>query len=99
MFDKIQLTNLFKKYKLAEFNSDTQFHSIQCLNFAQNLFNLKSFEKNSVKQLLIYQFFEREKINSKMYKTSQELRMLSSVTINCQITKIVMNSGSQLSEL
>ena len=31
-------------------------------------------------------------------KTSQELRMLSSVTINCQITKIVMNSGSQLSE-
>ena len=32
-------------------------------------------------------------------KTSQELQMLSSVTINCQITKIVMNSGSQLSEL
>ena len=32
-------------------------------------------------------------------ETSQELRMLSSVTINCQITKIVMNSGSQLSEL
>ena len=33
------------------------------------------------------------------YKTSKKLRMLSSVTINCQITKIVMNSGSQLSEL
>ena len=32
-------------------------------------------------------------------KTSQELRMLSSVTINCQVTKIVMNSGSQLLEL
>ena len=32
-------------------------------------------------------------------KTSQELRMLSSVTINCQFKKIVMNSGSQLSEL
>ena len=32
-------------------------------------------------------------------KTSQELRMLSSVTINCQETKIVMNSGSQLSVL
>ena len=32
-------------------------------------------------------------------KTSQELRMLSSVTINCQVTKIVINSGSQLSEL
>ena len=25
-----------------------------------------------------------------MLKTSQELRMLSSVTINCQVTKIVM---------
>ena len=32
-------------------------------------------------------------------KILQELRMLSSVTINCQITKIVMKSGSQLSEL
>ena len=32
-------------------------------------------------------------------KTLQELRLLSSVTINCQVTKIVMNSGSQLSEL
>ena len=30
-------------------------------------------------------------------KTSQELRMLSSVTINCQVTMIVMNPGSQLS--
>ena len=34
-----------------------------------------------------------------MIKTSQELQMLSSVTINCQVTKIVMNSGSQLSVL
>ena len=32
-------------------------------------------------------------------ETSQELRMLSSVTLDCQVTKIVMNSGSQLSEL
>ena len=32
-------------------------------------------------------------------KTSQELRMLSNVTLNCQVAKIVMNSGSQLSEL
>ena len=32
-------------------------------------------------------------------KTLQELRMLSSVTLNCQVTKIVMDSGSQLSEL
>ena len=29
-------------------------------------------------------------------KTSQELRTLSSVTINCQLTKIVINPGSQL---
>ena len=35
----------------------------------------------------------------RILKTSQELRMLSSVTINCQVTKIVMNSGSQFSEL
>ena len=32
-------------------------------------------------------------------KTLQELRMLSSVTLDCQVTKTVMNSGSQLSEL
>ena len=32
-------------------------------------------------------------------KTSQELRMLSRVTLNCQVTKIVMNSSSQLSEM
>ena len=37
--------------------------------------------------------------NQGCIKTSQELRMLSSVTINCQVTNIVMNSGSQLSEL
>ena len=32
-------------------------------------------------------------------KTLQELRMLSTVTLNFHVTKIVMNSGSQLSEL
>ena len=32
-------------------------------------------------------------------ETSQELQMLSSVTINCQETKIVINPGSLLSEL
>ena len=31
-------------------------------------------------------------------KTSQELQMLSSVTLNCQEPKTVRNSGSQLSE-
>ena len=35
-------------------------------------------------------------IETSLTKTSQELRMLSSVTLNCQVTKIVMNSGSQL---
>ena len=34
-----------------------------------------------------------------LYQTSQELQILSSVTIDCQVPKIVMNSGSQLSEL
>ena len=29
-------------------------------------------------------------------KTSQELRMLSTVTLDCQVTKIVMNLDSQL---
>ena len=33
------------------------------------------------------------------YQKLQELQMLSSVTLNCLVTKIVMNSGSQLSEL
>ena len=32
-------------------------------------------------------------------QTSQELRMLSSVTLNFQVTKIVMNSGSQMSQV
>ena len=30
-------------------------------------------------------------------KTSQEMRMLPSVTLKCQTTKIVTNSGSELS--
>ena len=34
-----------------------------------------------------------------LLQTLQELWMLSSVTLNCQVTKIVMHLGSQLSEL
>jgi len=34
--------------------------------------------------------------NKERKKTSQELRMLSTVTLDCQVTKIVMNLGSQL---
>ena len=37
--------------------------------------------------------FEQTPPNS---ETSQELRMLSTVTLDCQVTKIVMNLGSQL---
>ena len=33
------------------------------------------------------------------YKTTQELRMLPSASLNCQVTKIVAISGSQLLEL
>ena len=49
----------------------------------------------------IYVYTRREGCREKksgLLQTSQELRMLSSVTLNCQITKIVMNSVSQLSE-
>ena len=45
-----------------------------------------------------YNFYHIE-FSTMINKTSQELRMLSSVTIICQVTKIFMNSGSQLSEL
>ena len=38
----------------------------------------------------------RQDFSVKLTKTSQELRMLSSITLDCQVTKIVMNSGSQL---
>ena len=31
-----------------------------------------------------------------LVKTSQELQMLSTVTLDCQVTNVVMNSGSQL---
>ena len=38
------------------------------------------------------------RISSKVKKTLYELRrMLSSVTLNCQVNKVVMNSDSQLS--
>ena len=38
-------------------------------------------------------------VRETMVKTSQELRMLSSFTLNCQVTKIVKKSSSQLSEM
>ena len=54
--------------------------------------------QNAFQALNADENFEAHETHEKV-KTSQELRMLSSVTINCQVTKIVMNSGSQLSEL
>ena len=45
-------------------------------------------------------FFAHSPCNFKyLTKTSQELRMLSNVTLNCQVTKIVIYSDFQLSEL
>ena len=56
--------------------------------------------QNCQKFMIQFGFYHIFQILAKLFaKTSQELRMLSSVTINCQVTKIVMNSGSQLSEL
>ena len=56
-----------------------------------------SISRSKVFWKLLHIYQQKRKIF--ISKTSQELRMLSSVTINCQVTKIVMNSGSQLSVL
>ena len=50
--------------------------------------------KKQIKQIVLRE--EKMHIGA---KTSQELRMLSNVALNCQVAKIVMISGSQLSEL
>ena len=55
------------------------------MSFARKLTFVKS-QKGSV-----------QKPESRKMSVMQELQMLSSVTINCQVPKIVMNSGSQLS--
>ena len=54
-------------------------------------------EKDSVK--FVYFPLLNDNNKGSLKKTSQELRMLSNVTLNCQVAKIVINSGSQLSEL
>ena len=56
------------------------------------LINPKKFSQ--INQKKISQIHKKNLV--KLTKTSQELRMLSSVTLDCQVTKIVMNSGSQL---
>ena len=57
-----------------------------------------------VKNYLVIEFYLANKIyvvidHYLVIKTSQELRMLSTVTLDCQVTQIVMKSGSQLKEL
>ena len=54
-------------------------------------------QKNQLRE--VAQCQKSQKTAPEVKKTSQELRMLSSVTLNCQVTKIVMNSGSQVSKL
>ena len=55
--------------------------------------NVYSFVLKSQNQKYLVTNFQKK------IQKRQELRMLSSVTINCQVSKIVMNSGSQLLEL
>ena len=40
--------------------------------------------------------FDHCHFENRCFKTLQELQMLSTVTLDCQVTKIVMNSDSQL---
>ena len=65
------------------------------MNIKSQLLDAKATKTNSQPVKFSVEIFKWD-INC---KTSQELRMLSSVTINCEVTKIGMNSGSQLSEL
>ena len=64
-----------------EVRADVAFNTLG----ANSLKDFNTLEANSLKDLMFHS----------IVKTSQELRMLSSVTLNCQATKIVMDSGSQ----
>ena len=58
--------------------------------------------KQPLEEIWKYQDTHLEKecsVEEDINKTLQDLRMLSSVTIYYQVTRIVMNSGSQLSVL
>ena len=81
---------------------DSQCSAANKLNFDAlellHLFNvtkLFSFSFFNVTWLTFFSFFVCL-FHHLCCKTSQELQMLSSVTLNCQVTKIVMDSGSQL---
>ena len=53
---------------------------------------------NLVQSVTFVIFLHEQRFEQCSYNTSQELRMLSRVTLYCQETKTVKNSGSQLSE-
>ena len=58
--------------------------------------NVKNFSSSAFLPVSLGYSWDKKRTGE---ETSQELRMLSSVTIDGQITKIVMDSGSKLSEL
>ena len=68
----------------------TSFERFLLVTALKHVFKVWSIGCFRVKPSLIFMFLK---------KTSQELRMLSSVAINCQVAKIVINPGSQLSVL
>ena len=70
---------------------------LKCENMKQHCF-LQSLDSQTL-MIVFVKLFKIVHNFTDGVQTSQELRMLSSVTIDCQITKIVMDSGSQLSEL
>ena len=57
----------------------------------------KSVNENKIIFLSVVDSIYRDDYGHRHQKTLQELRMLSSVTFICQVTKTVMNSCSQLS--
>ena len=101
LFHQSSLSSLFLFHQSENFdvkvNSIADEHSYQKTIFVWN--------KNKINvSCIIWHFMSFEILCHLTFhvmciQTSQELRMLSSVTINCQVTKIVSNSSSQLSEL
>ena len=57
------------------------------------------FDIEQISEYIHIKRITRMNVRIYLYKKLQELRMLSSVTIDCQVTKIVINPGSQLSLL
>ena len=69
------------------------FSNIQMFRFSNiQMFRVSIIQMAMPRKVFLFTSFEEDCVK----KTSQELRMLSSVTLNCQVTKIVMDSGSQL---